>query len=106
MYWCDTNNFHGQKPDVQHIARFLAHLHLYKKLAYSTILVHTYIITSCKIRQYEIDGRLLLRQIIKAFSTAQPVIFDPLVWYVEIVYNWLANSAVNILCLKYLSRRQ
>ncbi|CAK1585946.1 unnamed protein product [Parnassius mnemosyne] len=93
--WCDLNNVSCNLPQPHQIARFLAHLHLEEKLAYSTILVHKSAIYSfCKIDQNQAQDNSLVHQILKAIAMAQPPKSKAPIWDVQIVFDWLATSSI------------
>lgn len=91
LTWCDANKVDGHCPRMQEIARFMAYLHLKEKLAYSTILVHkSAILTFCKVKESEQSNHMLLKQVLKAIATSQPIKQKPPVWDPQIVFDWLS----------------
>lgn len=93
LTWSELHGVNPRVPPVHQIARFLAHLHLEKKLAYSTILVHkSAISTFCGFPSEDMSNQLLIRQVLKAISTSQPKRMQVPIWDAQVIFDWLMTS--------------
>ncbi|XP_044578964.1 uncharacterized protein LOC123261437 [Cotesia glomerata] len=89
--WCQKNNLDPGSPRGSDLAKFLASLHLEEGLAYSTILVHkSAIATFCSGGQsMDLSADFLVRQALKAISTARPRKIKASVWDTGLLFKWL-----------------
>lgn len=92
--WTQQNKVDKYKPSGSDLARFLADLHQKEKLALNTILVHKSVVsTFCDPNnRYELSSHILVKQVLKAISSAKPKPLKPPIWDIDVFTNHLATK--------------
>lgn len=104
--WCTINNINHKLPDPNSLARYLAHLHIDLKFAYSTILVHKSVINCfSQTPSSSLGDNFLVKHILKAISLQKPKDPKPSIWDPNDMFTWLANNIPNTITLFEASRR-
>ncbi|CAG5102904.1 Protein of unknown function [Cotesia congregata] len=95
LAWCREKGMDPVAPRGVDLARFLSHLFIDEKIAYSTILVHKSAITTfCAKRDLSSD--FLVKQVLKAISVAKPKETRSSIWDAQILLDWLKLDLPNL----------
>lgn len=105
--WCSSNNFNFKHPNGVSLSKFLAHLFLVEKLAYSTILLHKSVVLTFgqPSNNENLNSNFLVKHILKAISLRKPRLEKSPIWDPSELVDWLQTNTPNCDSLFAASRR-